>query len=219
MRKRHWDGRLCLSAPRRPSIVRLVCPRSAPASRTERKAERGAEALNPLFTTRDHRVGSIGRAPIPSNLPATMHSTLHRSLSSSTSDHPDEAPPGSNVLPLSRAPVWSERLSPLGAPQQRSVPVPELRPQAASEDATPPRGSEEPAWRQAFIAPNGVRFTRTPDWIHRERMPGENKAGGGEGEDHPIAPGMSFGQPYLGSDPEAPALSSAQPDLNGPAPT
>ena len=30
---------------------------------------------------------------------------------------------------------------------------------------------------------------------------------------------MSFGQPDRGSDPEAPALSSAQPDLNGPAPT
>src|SRR3954462_7509551 len=188
-------------------------------TRTERKAEHGAEALNPLFTTRDHVVGSIGHAPIPSNLPATMHSTPHPSLSSSTSDHQDEAPPGSNVLPLRRTPVWSERLSPLGAPQQRSVPVPEPRPQAASEDATTLRGSDEPAWRQAFIAPNGVRFTRTPDRIHRECIAGANKAGGSEGEDHPIAPGMSFAQSNLGSDVEAPALSGAQPDLNGPPPT
>src|SRR3954466_11510335 len=92
-------------------------------------------------------------------------------------------------------------------------------PQAASENATTPRGSDEPAWRQAFIAPNGVRFTRTPDRIHRERMPEANKAGVSEGEDHPIASGMSFGQPDCGSDPEAPALSSAQPDLNCLAPT
>ena len=99
------------------------------------------------------------------------------------------------------------------------MPVPEPRPQAASENATTPRGSDEPAWRQAFIAPNGVRFTRTPDRIHRERMPGANKAEVSEGEDHPIAPGMSFGQPDPGSDPEAPALSSAQPDLNCLAPT
>ena len=110
-------------------------------------------------------------------------------------------------------------MSPLGASQQRSVPVPEPRPQAASEDATTPRGSDEPAWRQAFIAPNGARFTRTPDRIHRERMPGANKAGGSEDEDDTAASGMSFGQPDRGSDPEAPALSSAQPDLNGPAPT
>ena len=126
-----------------------------------------------------------------------MHSTPHPSLSSSTSDHQDEAPQGSNVLPLRRTPVWSERLSPLVAPQQRSVPVPEPRPQAASEDATTPRGSDEPAWRQAFIAPNGVRFTRTPDRIHRERMPGANKAGESEDEDDPIASGMSLGQPDL----------------------
>ena len=148
-----------------------------------------------------------------------MHSTPHPSLSSATSDLQDEAPQGSNVLPLRRTPVWSERLSPLGASQQRSVPVPEPRPQAASEDATTPRGSDEPAWRQAFIAPNGARFTRTPDRIHRERMPGANKAGGSEDEDDTAASGMSFGQPDRGSDPEAPALSSAQPDLNGPAPT
>ena len=187
--------------------------------RANAKIASGAEALNPLFTTRDHHVGSIGHAPIPSNLPATMHSTPHPSLSSATSDLQDEAPQGSNVLPLRRTPVWSERLSPLGASQQRSVPVPEPRPQAASEDATTPRGSDEPAWRQAFIAPNGARFTRTPDRIHRERMPGANKAGGSEDEDDTAASGMSFGQPDRGSDPEAPALSSAQPDLNGPAPT
>jgi len=157
--------------------------------------------------------------PVPSNLPTTMHSTPHSPLSSSTSDHPDEAPPGSNVLPLRRTPVWSKPLLPIGASQQRSMPVPEPRPQAASENATTPRGSDEPAWRQAFIAPNGVRFTRTPDRIHRERMSEANKAGVSEGEDHPIAPGMSFGQPDPGSDPEAPALSSAQPDLNCLAPT
>src|SRR5215210_1480239 len=39
---------------------------------------------------------------------------------------------------------------------------PEPRPRAASEEPTTSRGSEQPAWRQAFTAPNGVRFTRTP---------------------------------------------------------
>src|SRR4051812_24005160 len=104
-----------------------------------------------------------------------MQSTPHPSRS--TSGPQDEAPQGSNVLPLRRTPVWSERLSPIVAPQQRSVPVPEPQPGAASADATTPRGSDEPAWRQAFTAPNGVRFTRTPDRIQRERMLGASNAG------------------------------------------
>ena len=179
----------------------------------ERKAERRAEALNPLFTTRDHLVGSIGHAPIHSSLPTTMQSTPHPSLSNSTSGLQDEAPQASNVLPLRRTPIWSERSSSNGAPQQRSVPVPEPRPGAASEETTTPRSSDEPAWRQAFIAPNGVRFTRTPDRIPRERIPSAINAGGSEDGDDTAASGMSFGQSNVGLDAEAPALSSAQQDL------
>src|SRR5215212_8139346 len=142
-----------------------------------------------------------------------MQSTPHPSLSCSTSGHQDEAPPGSNVLPLRRTAVWSERLSPIVAPQQRSVPVSEPRPRAASEEPTTPRGSDEAAWRQAFIAPNGVRFTRTPDRVQRERTLAANKAGVSEDEDETVASAMSFGQPEVGSDAEAPALSSVREDL------
>src|SRR5215203_791734 len=150
-----------------------------------------------------------------------MQSTPHPSLSRSTSGHQDEAPQGSNVPPLRRAPVGSERLSPIVAPQQRSVPVPEPRPQAASADAPTPRGADEPAWRQAFTAPNGVRFTRTPDRIQRERMLGASNAGVSEDDDDDdtAASGMSLGQRDGGSDAEAPALSSAQPDLISPPPS
>src|SRR5690242_11615611 len=95
-------------------------PPAAHTSAAQAHARLARGPLNPLFTTRDHRVGSIGHAPIPSNLPATMHSTPHSPLSSSTSGHQDEAPQGSNVLPLRRTPVWTERLSPIEAPQQRS---------------------------------------------------------------------------------------------------
>jgi hypothetical protein len=125
------------------------------------------------------------------------------------------------VLPLRRTPVWSERLSPIIAPQQRSVPVPEPQEGAASADATTPRGSDEPAWRQAFTAPNGVRFTRTPDRIQRERMLGASNAGVSEDndDDDTAASGMSLGQRDGGSDAEAPALSSAQPDLISPPPS
>src|SRR5215203_4555077 len=122
-----------------------------------------------------------------------MQSTPHPSLSRSTSGPQDEAPQGSNVLPLRRTAVWSERLSPIVAPQQRSVSVPEPRPRAASEEPTTPRGSDEPAWRQAFIAPNGVRFTRTPDRIQRERTLAANNAGVSEDEDETVASDMSFG--------------------------
>jgi hypothetical protein len=148
-----------------------------------------------------------------------MQSTPHPSLSCSTSGPQDEAPQGSNVLPLRRTPVWSERLSPIVAPQQRSVPVPEPQQGAASADATTTCGADEPAWRQAFTAPNGVRFTRTPDRIQRERMLGASNAGVSEDEDDPIASGMSLGQRDGGSDAEAPALSSAQPDLISPPPS
>src|SRR5215207_9241271 len=150
-----------------------------------------------------------------------MQSTPHPSLSRSTSGLQDEAPQGSNVLPLRRTPVWSERLSPIVAPQQRSVPVPEPRPRAASEEPTTTCGSDEPAWRQAFIAPNGVRFTRTPDRIQRERMLGASNAGVSEDDDDDdtAASGMSLGQRDGGSDAEAPALSSAQPDLISPPPS
>jgi hypothetical protein len=171
------------------------------------------------YTTRDHLVGSIGHALIHSNLPATMQSTPHPSLSSSTPGHQDKAPPGSNVLPLRCTAVWSERVAPIVAPQQRSVPVPEPRPRAASEEPTTSRGSDEPAWRQAFTAPNSVRFTRTPDRIQRERMLGASNAGVSEDDDDPIASGMSFGQRDASSDAEAPALSSAQQDLVCPPPT
>src|SRR4051794_17329568 len=164
------------------------------------------------YTTRDHLVGSIGHALIHSNLPATMQSTPHPSLSRSTSGPQDEAPQGSNVLPLRRTAVWSERLSPIVAPQQRSVPVPEPQQGAASEEPTTTCGADEPAWRQAFIAPNGVRFTRTPDRIQRERtLAASNMAS--EDEDGPIASGMRLGQRDAGLDAEAPALSSAQQDL------
>src|SRR5215207_3009354 len=147
-----------------------------------------------------------------------MQTTPHPSLSRSTSGLQDEAPQGSNVLPLRRTPVWSERLSPIVAPQQRSVPVPEPQPGAVSADATTPCGADEPAWRQAFTAPNGVRFTRTPDRIQRERMLGASNAGVSEDDDDDdtAASGMSSGQRDGGSDAEAPALSSAQPDLNCP---
>src|SRR5829696_10508088 len=140
-----------------------------------------------------------------------MQSTPHPSLSRSTSGHQDEAPQGSNVLPLRRTPVWSERLSPIVAPQQRSVPVPEPQPDAASADATTPHGADEPAWRQAFTAPNGVRFTRTPDRIQRERMPEASNAGVSEDndDDDTASSGMSSGQRDGGSDAEAPALSGA----------
>src|SRR4051794_33032855 len=148
-----------------------------------------------------------------------MQSTPHPSLSCSKSGHQDEAPQGSNVLPLRRTPVWSERLSPIVAPQQRSVPVPEPLPRAASEEATTTHGSDEPGWRQAFTAPNGVRFTRTPDRIQRERMLGASNAGVSEDDDDTVASGMSFDRRDAGSDAEAPALSSAQQDLICPPPT
>src|SRR5215207_11274335 len=150
-----------------------------------------------------------------------MQSTPHPSLSRSTSGLQDEAPQGSNVLPRRRTPVWSERLSPIVAPQQRSVPVPEPQQGAASADAPTPRGSDEPAWRQACTAPNGVRFTRTPDRIQRERMLGASNAGVSEdnGDDDTAASGMSSGQRDGGSDAEAPALSSAQQDLISPPPS
>src|SRR4051794_16015554 len=139
-----------------------------------------------------------------------MQTTPHPSLSRSTSGHQDEAPQGSNVLPLRRTPVWSERLSPIVAPQQRSVPVPEPQPGAASADATTPRGSDEPPWRQAFPAQNAVRFTPPPDRIQRERMLGASNAGVSQdnGDDNTAASGMSLGPRDGGSDAEAPALSS-----------
>src|SRR3954452_4051260 len=53
-----------------PAALVNLMRRSRPplAARWAGVAPPGAEALNPLFTTRDHRVGSIGHAPIPSNL-------------------------------------------------------------------------------------------------------------------------------------------------------
>src|SRR5215207_496533 len=142
-----------------------------------------------------------------------MHSSQHPSLSSSTPGHQDKAPQGSNVLPLRPTPVGSQGLPPIVAPQQPSVPVPEPRPEAASAEATTPRGSDEPAWRQAFIAPSGVRFTRTPDRIQRERTLAANNAVVSEDEDETVASDMSLGQPEVGSDAEAPALSSVREDL------
>src|SRR5215204_5614577 len=97
-------------------------------------------------------------------------------------------------------------------PQPSGIPCDpfSLRPyQTASADATTPHGSDEPAWRQAFIAPNGVRFTRTPDRIQRERMLGASNAGVSEDDDDDAASGMSLGQRDGGSDAEAPALSGA----------
>src|SRR4051794_9510132 len=127
------------------------------------------------YTTRDHLVGSIGHALIHSNLPATMQSTPHPSLSCSTSGPQDEAPQGSNVLRLRRTPVWSERLSPIVAPQQRSVPVPEPQQGAASADATTPCGADEPAWR---TSPPPARGRPRPPMHKRAR--GRRTAAGHE---------------------------------------
>src|SRR5438046_12699 len=121
MRKHHWDGKLCLSAPSFVPVPRWHLEQWG----RQNTGLRHSTLSLPLGTT----VSGASAAPIPSNLPATMHSTPHSPLSSSTSDHPDEALPSSNVLPLRRMPVWSEHLSPLGPSQQRSVPVPETRPQ------------------------------------------------------------------------------------------
>src|SRR5215203_2258382 len=149
-----------------------------------------------------------------------MQSTPHPSLSRSTSGPQDEAPQGSNVLPLRRTAVWSERLSPIVAPQQRSVPVSEPQPGAASEEPTTPCGADEPAWRQAFTAPNGVRFTRTPDRIQRERtLAASNMESKDDDDDDTAASGMSSGQADVELDAEAPALSSAQQDLICPPPS
>ena len=51
-------------------------------------------------------------------------------------------------------------------------PVPSILPvlpQARSTPAVRPLQADEPAWRKAFIAADGVRYTRTPDRVLQER--------------------------------------------------
>ena len=70
------------------------------------------------------------------------------------------------MLPLRRAPAYAE---------QEPIPVPNQSPDAllGPEEHSGPAGLDvdidEPAWRRAFVTPDGVRFTRTPDRVLRER--------------------------------------------------
>src|SRR3954470_1647270 len=74
----------------------------------------------------------------------------------------------SNVITLSRAHVWSERPTlPAPSPGQAGS-NPDAHGDERPDGAAPAPSPNEPAWWQAFVAPNGVRFTRTPDRIARE---------------------------------------------------
>ncbi|WP_046863494.1 DNA translocase FtsK, partial [Microvirga massiliensis] len=70
------------------------------------------------------------------------------------------------MLPLRRASAFAE---------QETLPAPNQSPDAFlnSEERPGTAGLDvdidEPAWRRAFVTPDGVRFTRTPDRVLRER--------------------------------------------------
>src|SRR3954466_5767634 len=82
---------------------------------------------------------------------------------------PRQADPvvGSSVLSRTKAQSISERAAAPASPQSLDPPSDVTRPR----DAARPLGAapDEPAWQQAFVSANGVRFTRTPEAIMRRR--------------------------------------------------
>src|SRR3954447_12861474 len=97
-----------------------------------------------------------------------MQSTQQPPLSPSSSpdlDQSNQAHQGSNVLPLNRAYRFSERFLPEAAAPNRIVSASDAHSGGRPAETTSALDSGEPAWRRAFVAPNGVRFTRTPDRV------------------------------------------------------
>jgi hypothetical protein len=124
----------------------------------------------PLGTQRagDHRLQAD---PCHSKFPATMQASQPPSLTASPNRDPhpgNHVDQRSNVITLGRAHVWSERPSlPATSPGQAGS-NPDAHGDERPDGAAPASTPNEPAWWQAFVAPNGVRFTRTPDRIARE---------------------------------------------------
>ena len=136
-------------------------PSNPDSAQASGRAIRRAGGPNALFTTPDQFAGERRLPADPSrfNLAAIMQATQHpSSVTNSDSTSGGETPRNSNILPLRRA--------------AGIAPEPDRAPELPSGDSLPARPSpdpDEPAWRRAFVAPDGVRFTRTPDRNMRER--------------------------------------------------